>query len=124
MTRTVPEWFGKTDDTKVPDRVKRRVFLRWGGTCHISTRKIGPADLWDLDHFIPLANGGKHCESNLRPALKAPHKAKTKAEAAERKVDRRKEMKAMGIKKKPKRPMIGSRDSEWKAKVGGGWERR
>ena len=38
MTRSVPEWIGKTPDQKVPDRVKVRIFDREGGVCHISCR--------------------------------------------------------------------------------------
>lgn len=84
MTRSVPEWIGKTPDQKVPDRVKVRIFDREGGVCHISCRKIMPGELWDLDHKIALINGGQHRESNLFPALKEPHKQKTKDDLAEK----------------------------------------
>ena len=42
MSRAVPEWIGKTPDTKVPPRVRLRVFEKHDGTCHISGRKIRP----------------------------------------------------------------------------------
>jgi 5-methylcytosine-specific restriction endonuclease McrA len=78
--RKVPEWIGKTDDAKIPDRVRARVFLTHKGICHISRRPIRAADDWDCDHVIALVNGGQHRESNLAPALKAPHKSKTAAD--------------------------------------------
>lgn len=84
MTRSVPEWIGKTDDEKVPPRVRLRIFEREGGTCHLSGRKIMPGELWDLDHKIALANGGQHRESNLFPALRDKHKEKTKKDVAKK----------------------------------------
>lgn len=53
MTRSVPEWVGKTDDTKVPPRVRLRCFEREGGICHLSGIKIRAGDSWELDHKIP-----------------------------------------------------------------------
>ena len=62
MSRAVPEWRGKTDDTRPPPTVRARVFLAHGGACHLSGRKIGPADKWDLDHVKALCNGGLNIE--------------------------------------------------------------
>lgn len=75
--RSVPEWIGKTDDEEVPQRVRTRIFDRYGGRCYLTGVKLGPKD-WDLDHIIALINGGKHRESNLAPAYKPAHRAKTK----------------------------------------------
>ena len=101
--RSVAEWIGATPDTAIPDRVKLRVFRRHGGICHITSRKISPADRWDADHVIALCNGGENREGNLAPALKDSinaHKAKTAADVAERaKVDARAK-KHLGIKKR------------------------
>lgn len=89
MSRSLPEWIGKTDDTPVPPRVKLRVFLAHGGVCHISGRKILPGDQWDLDHVKALRNGGENRESNLAPALRDKHREKTAADVAEKvKTDR------------------------------------
>lgn len=77
MTRSTEEWIGKTDDAAIPPRVRVRVFERHGGICHISGQRIGASDLWDVDHVIALSNGGGHRESNLAPALKDKHRAKT-----------------------------------------------
>lgn len=83
--RSVPEWVGKTPDTPAPTAVRLRVFARYEGRCYLSGRKIGPGDKWDLEHIKPLRSalpGEPHLnrESNLAPALKAPHKVKTAAE--------------------------------------------
>ena len=82
MSRAVEEWIGKTDDAKVPPRVRLRIFDREGGRCWISGRKIRPGDLWDLDHKIALINGGQHRESNLFPALRDKHREKTREDVA------------------------------------------
>lgn len=84
MSRAVDEWIGATDDTRPPARVRLRVFQRHEGRCHLSGRKIGPGDDWDLDHIKALINGGENRETNLAPALKAPHRAKTAADVAEK----------------------------------------
>lgn len=82
MARSVPEWIGKTDDAKIPPRVKLRIFEREGGICHLTGVKIQPGDEWDADHKIPLILGGEHRESNLFPALREAHRKKTKTEMA------------------------------------------
>lgn len=78
--RAVEEWIGKTDDQKVPPRVRLRIFERENGTCHISGRKIGPGEKWQLEHKQALILGGQHRETNLFPALVDPHKEKTATE--------------------------------------------
>jgi 5-methylcytosine-specific restriction protein A len=97
MTRSVPEWIGKTDDTKVPDRVRVRIFEREGGKCWISGRKIMPGDKWDLDHKVALINGGEHRESNLFPALRDKHREKTREDVAAKAVTARIKAKHLGI---------------------------
>ena len=82
--RTVDEWIGSSDDAKVPARVRLRIFRDHGGICHISKRKITAADQWDLDHVVALCNGGEHRESNLAPALRDKHRAKTAEDVAVR----------------------------------------
>ena len=65
MTRSVPEWRGKTDDTRAPDRVRLRVFERAGGCCHKCGRKIAAGEAWTLEHLLALINGGENREANL-----------------------------------------------------------
>lgn len=103
--RSVPEWIGKTPDTKVPDLVRDRVFLRAGGRCYLSGRKIMPGDKWELEHVKPLSMGGEHRERNLRPALIAAHREKTKAEAADRAKADRIRRKHLGTWPKSKAPI-------------------
>jgi len=75
--REVPEWIGSSPDAKIPPRVRLRIFERHDGRCHITKRKIMAGDTWDCEHIIALCNGGQHRESNLAPALTAPHRKKT-----------------------------------------------
>lgn len=83
--RKVPEWIGKTPDSIPPRAVRARVLLRYQNRCYLSGRLIRPGDDWDLEHVKPLrsaAPGEPHLnrETNLAPALKAPHREKTSQE--------------------------------------------
>lgn len=99
MAREVPEWIGKTDDSKVPPRVRQRVFEREGGICHLTGRKIAPGEPWELEHKVSLILGGQHRENNLFPALVEPHKRKTAAEMKVKAKIARISKKHLGIKK-------------------------
>lgn len=118
MSRSVPEWVGKTDDTAAPPRVRLRVFEAHGGKCHLTGRKIKPGDKWDLDHVTALVNGGENRESNLAPALRTEHRKKTAADVAQKAKDRRVRSKHLGI-YSPKATLAGSKASKWKRKVDG-----
>lgn len=100
MSRAVPEWIGKSDDTKVPPHVRLRIFDREEGKCHLSGRKIKAGEPWDLDHKIALINGGQHRESNLFPALRDKHREKTAEDVAEKSVIYEKRAKHIGAKVK------------------------
>ncbi|KSV95425.1 HNH endonuclease [Sinorhizobium sp. GL28] len=98
--RSVPEWIGKHDDQKVPDRVRQRVFDREGGICHLTGEKIDPVrDEWDLDHKVALILGGEHRETNLFPAKKEPHRRKTAVEMKVKSKIARTRKKHLGIAK-------------------------
>jgi 5-methylcytosine-specific restriction endonuclease McrA len=100
MSRSLPEWIGKTPDQRVPPRVRARIFLRHHGICHRSGRKIGPGDKWDLDHIIALINGGEHKESNLAPILRdKAHKEKTAEDMRIKSKTARMRAKHLGIRK-------------------------
>lgn len=89
MSRAVDEWIGKTDDARVPPRVRLRIFNAHNGICHLSGRKIAAGEVWELEHIKALILGGEHRESNLAPALVEPHKRKTAMEmAVKAKIDR------------------------------------
>jgi 5-methylcytosine-specific restriction protein A len=47
MSRTVKEWFGKTDDAMPPPSVRLRIYQNAGGVCHISGRKIQVGGGWE-----------------------------------------------------------------------------
>jgi 5-methylcytosine-specific restriction protein A len=94
--REVPEWIGATPNTPVPKRVRLRVFERHGGICHISGRKIMAGELWECDHVKALINGGENRETNLRPALKDKHKAKTAEDVGEKSKTNRVRLKHLG----------------------------
>lgn len=116
--RRVDEWIGASADSPVPSRVRLRVFERAGGICHISGRKIGPGDKWEIDHVIALVNGGENRESNLAPALTEAHRAKTREDVAQKAKDRRVRSKHLGI-HKPRQTLPGSRGGKWKRKIDG-----
>lgn len=105
--RSTTEWIGKTDDAAIPARVRVRVFERHGGICHLSGRRIRSGDLWDVDHIVALVNGGKHCESNLAPALRDKHREKTKADVALKSKNYQVRAKHLGL--RPARQKIASR---------------
>lgn len=123
MTRSLPEWVGRTDDQPVPLRVKVRVFLRHGricGECGLAIR-----GRWVCDHRIALINGGENRESNLQPIhehcdrqLKTPRDVEMKAK------NYQVMLRHLGLKPRPRRPLPGGRDSPIKMKIGGGWEYR
>lgn len=79
MTRAVPEWIGKTDNTSPPPRVKARVYLIAEGRCRHCTRFIdGSALLAQYDHETPLILGGENRESNLQLLCQECHANKTR----------------------------------------------
>lgn len=83
MSRSVPEWIGKTDDTAIPPRVRLRVFDAFGGCCAICKRKLGVAgESPEYDHIQALTNGGENRETNIQPLCKNCHKPKTKQDVA------------------------------------------
>jgi 5-methylcytosine-specific restriction enzyme A len=105
MPRNVKEWVGKTPDSKIPPRVRLRVFEAHNGVCHLSGRKIAAGELWDCDHIIAIINGGLHCESNLAPALRDKHREKTAADVKEKATVARKAKANLGLKPAPDKPI-------------------
>lgn len=113
--RAVEEWIGKTDDSKVPPRVRLRVFERENGICHLTGAKIKPGDQWDLDHRVALILGGEHRESNLFPALVEAHRKKTATEVAVKSKIARTRKKHLGIKSEK----AGGFSKRFKRKING-----
>lgn len=101
---------------------KRRlaVFEAHKGTCHLCGDKIdGTREAWELEHVIPLAMGGDDDETNVAPAHKSCHAAKTVIDAGNLAKANRVRAKHYGA-HVSKHPLPGSRNSKWKRKVGGG----
>ena len=87
MARSVPEWIGKTDDDRVPERVQLRIWRSQqdvnGDThCGISGDIMRPGDDMQLDHKVALILNGGHRESNLHFVLTRYHRQKTSEEVA------------------------------------------
>lgn len=126
MARSTPVWVGRSDDAKIPDRVKLRIFLKYDGRCQCSewcNRSIRSGERWQLDHKIALVNGGTHSEGNLQPLLVEHHKNKTRDDVAIKAKTYRKRKANYGI-KKSRNPMPGSRASGFKKLMNGRVERR
>ncbi len=90
MSRTLPEWIGKTDDTPVPPRVKDRIATKQGDLC---AKCRTPLTTSQCDHIIPLILGGENRETNLQLLCVACHTGKTK-------LDVKLKSKVAGIRKK------------------------
>ena len=121
--RAVEEWIGRTPDSAIPPRVKLRVFEAHGGICHITGRKITPGDEWDADHILAICNGGENRESNLAPAIREAHRAKTASDVAQKSKDARVRAKHLGV-YAPKTRLLGSKSGAWKRRIDGTVERR
>jgi hypothetical protein len=97
MSRAVPEWIGKTDNSAIPPHVRLRVFQRADGKCQeCGTEIIGKR--WICDHRKALINGGANRESNLGPIHEGCDKTKTAADVAEKSRVYKKAAKNIGIK--------------------------
>jgi len=82
--RSVPEWIGKTPDTKVPTRVKLRILDREKSVCHECDQPIHSTDKPEFDHRPALINGGENQESKIFPVHVKCHKQRTAKDVAEK----------------------------------------
>lgn len=120
--RATPEWIGKTPDSVPPRAVRARVLLRYQNRCYLTGQIIRPWDEWDLEHIKSLrsaAPGEPHLnrESNLAPALKAPHREKTSRENVDGAKADRIHAKHYGYYPKSKTPLRGGKfrsTRDWK----------
>lgn len=95
------------------------IFLAADGLCHICSGKIATGEAWELEHVIPLAQGGDDEAHNLRPAHFKCHKAKTAADAGNTAKAKRREAAHRGWKAPSTRPMPFGRKSAFKRKMDG-----
>ena len=77
------EWVGKTGDTAIPPRVQGRIAWVWENTCHITGVKI-TGEKPDMEHVVPLSQGGENREGNIRPAWRKAHIQKSAEETTRR----------------------------------------
>lgn len=103
--RKIAEWTGKTADAKPPKAVIDRLFLRQGGICALSGRKIRPGEVTHADHIKPLKDGGENREANLQLVLADAHREKTADENSIRAKERRIRLKHAGLWPKSSRPL-------------------
>lgn len=92
-----------------PPSVRLRIYEREGGRCHLSGRKIRPGEKWELDHIVPLWDGGENVESNLAPVLVESHKRKTAEDKRKKAKSDRVKMRSLGIRKRKGRGFRGWR---------------
>lgn len=123
MSREVPEWVGRSDDTPLPARVKLRIVERQGGGCARCTRQFSPRLLPEFDHRLALINGGANRESNFQALCEFCHATKTKLDVARKALDAGKRKKHLGLETKRSR-FPTSKNGRFKAKIGGGVEPR
>jgi 5-methylcytosine-specific restriction endonuclease McrA len=118
VTRTVKLWIGKTDDEKIPDRVKVRVFEKFGKRCAVCGVALGYGLPPQYDHIIALANGGRHAEDNLQPLCEPHHRAKTRSDMALKAKGYRIRKKAAGL-HRAKNKIPGSKGTGWRKPLNG-----
>ena len=119
MTRSIPEWIGKTDDSAIPPRVKLRIFQQFGGQCFKCTNMIVGKLLPAYDHIIPLIMGGANAEDNIQLLCTECHKVKTAVDVADKAESYRVRLKHVGIKRRKGSPMAGSKASGFKRRMDG-----
>lgn len=84
MTRTVPEWIGKHDDSPIPPRVKDRIFKRCGQRCQDCGCPLDEVIKPQFDHIVALINEGRHAEFNLQTLCRPCHGVKTAVDVKEK----------------------------------------
>lgn len=103
--RAVPEWIGRSADSKPTKAVIDRLFLKQMGRCAITGKKFMPGDRPHADHIVPLKDGGANRETNLQLVFARAHREKTADENAARDKERRMRMKHNGTWPRSKAPL-------------------
>lgn len=115
----------KTPRKSISRTKRARVFAAADGICVFCGEGIdGVRDRWEIQHVIPLGLGGEDEESNMAPAHHHCHRQHTaKSDIPQIAKAKRVAAKHTGA-HRARKPLPGSRDSEWKRKMDGTWERR
>lgn len=102
MSRSTPEWIGKSDDAAIPRAVKARIIAKQDGKCALTGVKLVIGSI-HFDHIIPLRDEkGGHREGNLQAVWDKPHREKTALEATQRAKVERLRAKHLGVYPKSK----------------------
>jgi len=107
----------------ISTRERVSIFQSAGGLCHICGGRIAIGDSWDVEHVIPLAQGGEDGGENLKPAHTRCHKGKSAKDATDTARAKRREATHLGC-KTSRNPLPGSRSSGWKKTFSNGWVKR
>jgi len=106
MPRDVPEWRGKTLNSRLPPRVQDRIYERFDGKCAACGRPLRRGH-YDFDHIKALINGGENRENNYQPLCIVPcHQGKTDEDVAIKSKSYHRRTKHLGI-RKSKHPIKG-----------------
>lgn len=108
----------------ISTKERASIFLAAGGRCHLCGGAIGATEAWDVEHVIPLAQGGEDGGDNLRPAHRKCHKAKTAQDATDTARAKRREASHRGWKAPSVRPLPFGKRSAFKKKLDGTIVRR
>lgn len=104
------------------ERVK--IFSRHGGRCHICDQDIRVGQKWDIEHIVPLAQGGEDGGLNLAPAHQICHRSKTAKDARDTAKCKRVEAAHLGARAPSRNPLPFGRKSPLKRKMDGSVVRR
>lgn len=96
-----------------------RIFSKAGGRCHICGCDIRLGDPWDVEHIIPLAQGGEDGGDNTAPAHIACHRTKTAKDAADTAKCKRREASHLGARAPSRSPLPFGRQSAFKKRMDG-----
>jgi CRISPR/Cas system Type II protein with McrA/HNH and RuvC-like nuclease domain len=101
--RAVKPWVGRRPESMPGQIVLLRLYSKQDGKCACGCGMVMnlERDEIDVDHVVPLIDGGENVESNLQLLLREHHRTKTKAEATARSYERQHKAKAFRHMDKP-----------------------
>ena len=108
---------------RISTRERVDIFHRWTGQCHLCGGRITAGERWDVEHVIPLAQGGADEGDNLRPAHTKCHAVKTRDDATNTARAKRREAIHVGAKAPSRNPLPGSKASGIRKRMNGKVER-